>query len=127
MALLRSVGMPCRLLGFTIHSELHTGAVPRSLQPLMPAQIIHSWVEISYDGAWRNLKGFILDRPYPTSIQQKLLALTGRFTGCVPATADLPPPSPSADDRVSCPARGREGRARSSITPSSGDKIRRQV
>ncbi len=61
MALLRGLDIPCRFHGFTIDKGLQRGIVPELIFPLAPANIIHSWVEISYNGTWLELEGFILD------------------------------------------------------------------
>lgn len=61
MALLRGAGIRCQLHGFTIHKGLQRGVVPEPVYPLAPEEILHSWVEIEFDGAWINLEGFILD------------------------------------------------------------------
>lgn len=70
MALLRAVGVPCRLHGFTIDKSLQRGVVPELVYRITPRSILHSWVEIHYEGKWLNLEGFILDRPYLTSLQK---------------------------------------------------------
>ena len=46
MALLRSVGIPCRFHGFTIDKHLQKGAITGLPYLLAPKNIIHSWVEI---------------------------------------------------------------------------------
>lgn len=69
MALLRGVGIRCRLHGFTIHKGLQRGVVPELVYPLAPQEILHSWVEIEYQGAWFNLEGFILDDAFLTVLQ----------------------------------------------------------
>ena len=61
MALLRAVGLPCRFHGFTIHKSLQRGIVPEVIYPLAPTNILHSWVEVSLEGKWVTLEGFILD------------------------------------------------------------------
>ena len=61
MALLRGVGIRCRLHGFTIHKGLQRGVVPELVYPLAPQEILHSWVEIEFQDSWINLEGFILD------------------------------------------------------------------
>ncbi|MCF6221367.1 MAG: transglutaminase-like domain-containing protein [Robiginitomaculum sp.] len=71
MALFRAVGIPCRLHGFTIKKILQSGVVPQIVMPLAPANILHSWVEIYYDGKWINLEGFILDDDYIQALQRK--------------------------------------------------------
>ena len=71
MALLRSVGVACRFHGFTIYNELQKGAIPNYIFPLAPQRIIHSWVEVLYQGRWLNLEGYILDKKYLSQIQAK--------------------------------------------------------
>src|SRR6056297_308291 len=46
MALLRRLGLPCRLHGFTIHKALQRGVVPEAIYPIAPTEILHSWVEV---------------------------------------------------------------------------------
>lgn len=69
MALLRGAGIRCRLRGFTIHKALQRGVVPEIVYPIAPAEILHSWVEVDIGGAWIELEGFILDRPYLAALQ----------------------------------------------------------
>lgn len=69
MALLRGVGIRCRLHGFTIHKGLQRGVVPELIYPLAPQEILHSWVEIDFEGAWVNLEGFILDEVFLNVLQ----------------------------------------------------------
>ncbi len=71
MALLRGVGIHCRLHGFTIHKALQRGVVPELVYPLAPSEILHSWVEVETDGRWVNLEGFILDAPFLQTLQQE--------------------------------------------------------
>ncbi len=52
MALLRAVGIPCRIHGFTIHKKLQKGAMTGLIYKLAPQSIIHSWVEIQYKEHW---------------------------------------------------------------------------
>lgn len=69
MALLRSVGVRCRLHGFTIHKELQRGVVPELVYPIVPEEIIHSWVEVETEAGWVNLEGFILDAAFLSALQ----------------------------------------------------------
>lgn len=69
MALLRGLGIPCRLHGFTIHKALQRGVVPEAVYALAPDSILHSWVEVWHNDRWINLEGFILDRPFLSSLQ----------------------------------------------------------
>lgn len=87
MALLRAVGIPCRLHGFTIDKTLQKGAVTGIAYLLAPRSIIHSWVEIRYEARWINLEGFILDTPYLASLQRRFSG--GALCGYGAATSDL--------------------------------------
>jgi hypothetical protein len=70
MALLRALDLPCRFHGFTIDKSLQRGVVPEFAYPLTPQNILHSWVEVYYDGEWVNLEGFILDAQVVAALQQ---------------------------------------------------------
>lgn len=71
MALLRALGTPCRLHGFTIHKGLQRGVVPELAYALAPDSILHSWVEIWFMDGWINLEGFILDQPFLGALQKR--------------------------------------------------------
>jgi len=70
MALLRAVGVRCRLHGFTIHKALQRGVVPELIYPIAPEEIIHSWVEVETEKGWVNLEGFILDAQFLSALQR---------------------------------------------------------
>jgi transglutaminase-like putative cysteine protease len=91
MALLRAVGIPCRFHGFTIDKPLQKGAITGLAYWLAPQRIIHSWVEVSLDGRWIALEGFILDAPYLASLQRRF-PQARRFCGYGAATPDLSAP-----------------------------------
>jgi len=91
MALLRAVGIPCRFHGFTIDKPLQKGAITGLAYALAPQRIIHSWVEVAYDGRWVNLEGFILDAAYLASLQRRF-PNRQRFCGYGAATPDLSAP-----------------------------------
>lgn len=93
MALLRAVGVPCRMHGFTIDKRLQKGAMKGWYYRLSPQEIVHSWVEIYYEGKWLNLEGFILDIPYLTQLQQKFRDWKGSFCGYGVATDDFQNPA----------------------------------
>ena len=89
MALLRGVGIPCRFHGFTIDKGLQRGVVPELVYPIVPKNIIHSWVEVQLDGKWLNLEGFILDQGVLSSLQKHFpdrtsLCAFGAGTDCLP-------------------------------------------
>lgn len=89
MALLRSVGIPCRFHGFTINKQLQKGAITGLPYLLAPKSIIHSWVEIHHQEKWLNLEGFILDKEYLNKLQCKFSDITGSFCGYGVATSDF--------------------------------------
>lgn len=93
MALLRSVGIECRMHGFTIRKELQKGAMRGWYYRLAPQEILHSWVEIRYGERWLNIEGFILDLPYLSRLQRKFADCAGSFCGYGVATDDFRNPS----------------------------------
>ena len=92
MALLRAAGIPCRFHGFTIDKALQQGAITGIAYALAPRRIIHSWVEVAYEGRWVNLEGFILDATYLASLQRRFPDRK-RFCGYGAATPDLSAPA----------------------------------
>ncbi len=92
MALMRAVGIRCRYHGFTIDKPLQKGAITGIAYALAPQRIIHSWVEVDFDGRWVNLEGFILDAPYLASLQRRFPDRR-RFCGYGAATPHLSAPA----------------------------------
>ena len=92
MALLRALGIPCRFHGFTIDQKLQKGAIPTYVFWLAPKYIIHSWVEVYFQGKWINLEGFILDNVYLGAIQRRFSATKQFFCGYGIATDCLSNP-----------------------------------
>lgn len=95
MALLRGLGIKCRFHGFTIDQQLQKGAIPTYVFWLAPKYIIHSWVEVYFEGRWINLEGFILDEQYLTAIQQKFNQEKEGFCGFGVATKCFSSPGTS--------------------------------
>ena len=91
MALLRELGVPCRLHGFTIRKALQRGVVPDVAHAMAPERILHSWVEVAHEGAWIRLEGFILDAPFLGALRS---AFPGRTSLCAygAGTDRLPAP-----------------------------------
>ena len=92
MALLRGVGVPCRIHGFTIDKKLQKGAMTGIVYKNAPARIFHSWVEVRYQEQWYALEGLILDLPYLRSLQERNADCTGAFCGYGVAVKDLRKP-----------------------------------
>lgn len=70
MALLRAVGIPNRIHGFTINKALQKGAISGLWYKLSPDNILHSWVEVNVNNNWYFLEGVILDKMYLTALQK---------------------------------------------------------
>ena len=79
MALLRAVGIPCRVHGFTIRKELQEGAMTGFVYKQAPKNIFHSWVEVYLEGKWYELEAFIIDKDYLGKLQQKNSNCAGAF------------------------------------------------
>ncbi len=92
MALLRAVGIPCRIHGFTIDKKLQKGAMTGIIYKLAPQSIIHSWVEIQYKERWYNIEGFILDSQYLKKLQEKFSDYKTSFCGYGAATDNFQNP-----------------------------------
>ncbi len=89
MALLRGIGVPCRFHAFTIDKALQRGAIHGLAYALSPREIIHSWVEVAYEGRWVSLEGFILDRDYLSGVRRLFPEAEGAFCGYAIGTEDL--------------------------------------
>ncbi len=77
----RRLGVRCRLHGFTIEKSLQKGAITGIAYKLAPESVVHSWVEIEFEGIWYNLEGFIIDKTYLEGIQNKFDNHEGKFSG----------------------------------------------
>ncbi|WP_245858164.1 transglutaminase-like domain-containing protein [Massilicoli timonensis] len=89
MALLRGVGIPCRIHGFTIDKKLQKGAMTGIVYKNAPINILHSWVEVYLDNVWYELEGFILDKSYLMQLQKINQTCQGSFCGYGVAVKDL--------------------------------------
>jgi hypothetical protein len=92
MALLRASGIACRFHGFTIDKSLQKGVVTGLAYALAPRSIIHSWVEVQFEGRWINLEGFILDADYLRSLQN-MFPIATAFCGFGVGTLNLQSPA----------------------------------
>jgi hypothetical protein len=69
MALLRKIGVPCRIHGFGIDKRVQKGTVPGVLYVFAPSTLLHTWVEVEYTQRWLHLEGCILDKEYLTQVR----------------------------------------------------------
>lgn len=92
MALLRAVGIPCQIHGFTIDKRLQKGAMSGLVYSLSPESILHSWVEVLFEGHWYELEGFILDMEYLRAVQNRFQDCDGFFMGYGIAVKNLRDP-----------------------------------
>lgn len=92
IALLRAVGIPCRIHGFTINKKLQKGAMTGVIYIAAPENLVHSWVEIFFEGKWFNLEGVILDAWYLSKLQERFSDCSGGFCGYGVATEDFKKP-----------------------------------
>jgi len=99
MALLRAVGIPTRIHGFTIYRELQKGAIPSYLFYIVPERIIHSWVEVYSNDRWVNLEGYIIDRSYLNKVQERFRNQCSEFKGYGIATKCLQSPPIDWEDK----------------------------
>jgi len=92
MALLRAVGIPSRIHGFTIYNDLQKGAIPSYIFSIAPDRIIHSWVEVYLDDKWINLEGYIIDKAFLNKVQERFSRQCSEFSGYGIATKCLQNP-----------------------------------
>lgn len=100
MALLRGVGIPCRVHGATIHKRLQKGVVNGLWYRMAPKNIIHTWAEVLVDGRWVAMEGVILDSRYLDGLRALVSQNHGAFLGYAVGTDDLasPPVDWQGDD-----------------------------
>jgi hypothetical protein len=91
MALLRGSDIPCRFHGATIHKPLQKGVLRGAFYRIAPAEIIHSWAEVPFDGRWVALEGVILDDAYLAGVRTRIPD-RGEFLGFAIGTQDLADP-----------------------------------
>ena len=89
MALLRSVGIPCRLHGSEVSKHFQRGATSWLISVLTPERIVHTWVEVLYLGNWIALEGVITDESYVSAIKDKYKNVRGAFAKFAVAVSNL--------------------------------------
>ena len=92
MALLRAVGIPCRIHAFSVDKSLQRGILTGIAYRKAPAKLLHSWAEVYYDGKWYALEVVILDQKYLTELQKLYSVCTGAFCGFGVSTEQLQTP-----------------------------------
>jgi len=92
MALLRAVGIPCRIHGFTVDKKLQRGVIPGIIYKFTPQNIVHSWVEVQYKGIWYDSEGLILDSQYLKNLQETFSDCKAGFCGYGVATENFQNP-----------------------------------
>lgn len=89
MALLRGIEIPCRLRGLEVSKDFQKGATSGIIAVLAPKRIVHTWVEVYYNGNWIALEGVITDKKYLNSLKAKYGGESGKFMRYAVATENL--------------------------------------
>lgn len=89
MALLRSLGVPCRTHAFFVDKKVQQGIVPELFYRLGPPKLLHSYTEVRSEGRWLSLEGCILDKDYLSAVQAKWSACEGGVCGWAVAVPDV--------------------------------------
>lgn len=89
MALLRAVGIPCRLHGTKVTKVFQRSLMPKIMAKLAPPLIVHTWAEVLYNGEWLSLEGVITDRVYISGLQKKFPDYKGKFFDYAVAVKDF--------------------------------------
>lgn len=93
MALLRAVGIPCRLHAFTVDKSMQAGIVTWIVYKYAPKRLLHSWAEVYYAEKWVALEGVIVDSAYLSKLQKFYGNCRGAFSGFCVATENLQDPA----------------------------------
>lgn len=89
MTLLRTVGIPCRLHGSEVDKHFQKGVTSGIIAALAPDTIVHTWVEVFYQGQWIALEGVITDEPYVRAVKELYKESKGPFAQCAISVPDL--------------------------------------
>ncbi len=89
MALLRAVGVPCRLHGTKVTKVFQKSLMPAIMARLAPPQIVHTWAEVFYNGEWLSLEGVITDKAYISGLQSLFPDYSGKFFDYAVAVKDF--------------------------------------
>lgn len=89
MALLRAVGVPCRLHGTRVTKVFQRSLMPKIMAKLAPPLIVHTWAEVYYNGEWLSLEGVITDKKYISGLQKMFPDYKGKFFDYAVAVQDF--------------------------------------
>lgn len=81
MALLRALGIPCRIHGFFIDKKMQKGALTGIIYLFAPKKIVHAWTEVYFDKQWIALEGVIIDERYLNQVKDKLCNFNNGYIG----------------------------------------------
>lgn len=93
MALLRSVGIPCRMVASIADKVIHRGILGWFPFRLCPADLYHASVEVLFNRKWIELEGYIVDKDYISRLQQRFPDYSGSFYGHGIATLNFRNPT----------------------------------
>lgn len=80
-ALLRAVGIPCRLRASKIEKSLFQGLLHGLSYRMCPSQLLHCHPEVLFNHRWLSLEGVIIDYTYLEQLQEKYSDYMGSFYG----------------------------------------------
>lgn len=89
MALLRALGVPCRLHGTKVTKVFQRSLMPKIMAKLAPPLIVHTWAEVFYNGEWLSLEGVITDKAYIAGLQAMFPDYKGKFFDYAVAVEDF--------------------------------------
>ncbi len=89
MALLRAVGVPCRLHGTRVTKVFQRSLMPKIMAKLAPPLIVHTWAEVYYNGEWLSLEGVITDKAYIAGLKKMFPEHEGKFFDYAVAVQDF--------------------------------------
>ena len=89
MALLRAVGVPCRLHGTKVTKVFQRSLMPKIMAKLAPPLIVHTWAEVYFNGEWLSLEGVITDKAYISGLQKLYPDCKGKFFDYAVAVKDF--------------------------------------
>ena len=89
MALLRAVGIPCRLHGTKVTKVFQRSLMPEIMAKLAPPLIVHTWAEVYFNGKWLSLEGVITDKAYISGLQKIFPEHKGKFFDYAVAVKDF--------------------------------------